>query len=397
LNLLHRNWLTRLPFVIEFGLIILGGILFGAGLARIVSPFRLTLAAFLAAALLLALAWLLFTYWLVWFAWLIVAVQIGVAWGYSITFNALENYLQRRLLADSLARHVSPARVRQILENPNIIEPGVAHQHEISIIFSDIADFSKLSEKTSSQELFQILNDYYEAALACVFQHDGTVMMLIGDAIYAIWNAPYAQTDHKARACHAALDMQHFVAKFRAERAGVVLRTRIGLHCGVANVGNLGSSTKIEYTAIGESVNLASRLEGLNKYLGTSVLITSEIHAAITGQLITRYVGQFIFKGFSKPAQVYELIGKGLEDEQRSLPWREAFARGLVAFSGRAFDEAEPLFKQAIQKRMETEPPNSPSAGQQDGPSRFYLEKIAQFRKNPPSSGWQGEIEMEGK
>ena len=132
--------------------------------------------------------------------------------------------------------------MQQILKHPDLLKPG-ATQKTVSILFSDIASFSKISERMNPDDLVKLLNDYYEAAIGCVHQTDGTVMNLIGDAIFAIWNAPQEQADHQERAVRAALLLNEKLLHFDTASLNLPLRTRIGLHTGVVCVGNIGSST----------------------------------------------------------------------------------------------------------------------------------------------------------
>src|SRR6266852_3730122 len=158
-----------------------------------------------------------------------------------------------------------------------------------------------------SDQLARGMNQYFQNAVAgCIHPTDGTVVKYIGDAIFAFWNAPEAQPDHELRASRAALRFQKQEAQYLN---GQPLITRIGLHTGVANVGNFGSTERVDYTALGENINLASRMEGLNKHLGTDILITRETQEAASENITTRFAGHFRLKGFEKAVAVYELLG----------------------------------------------------------------------------------------
>jgi adenylate cyclase len=176
--------------------------------------------------------------------------------------------------------------------------------------------------------------------------------------------------------------------RFRALKAqqanGRELVTRIGLHTGVANVGNFGSTARVDYTAIGESINLASRMEGLNKYLGTRVLITADTQKEVGPRLVTRYLGLFRLKGFERAIGVYELIAYP-EQEAASRPLRESFALALDQFAKRDFAAAEAAFRRALET----------SAA--DGPSKFYLEQILELRNAVLPPDWKGEITLKDK
>jgi adenylate cyclase len=233
-----------------------------------------------------------------------------------------------------------------------------------------------------SDDLARLMNEYFQSAVHnCIHATDGTVVKYIGDAIFAFWNAPDLQGDHSYRACEAAL-------RFRDQAAQHInnteLITRIGLHTGVANVGNFGSNTRVDYTAIGENINLASRMEGLNKYLGTRVLITSDTQQVAGGKLVTRYLGLFRLKGFEKAVGVHELSGR-VEQEAESRELRERFAKALAALGTKDFDAAEAAFRHVLE------------ISPKDGPSEFYLEQLEELRGETLPAEWKGEITLKDK
>ena len=294
-----------------------------------------------------------------------------------------KGHVETKLLETSLSLYLSPIQVKQILKQPDLLKPG-AVQKTVSILFSDIANFSKISERMDPDDLVKLLNNYYETAISCIHKTEGTVMNLIGDAILAIWNAPQDQKDHQARACQAALLLNESLIRFDLNNRNLPLRTRVGLHTGIVCVGNIGSATHFDYTAIGESVNMASRLEGLNKQLGTNILATRDMQKSVENQLISRLVGHFRFKGFDQVVQVHELIG-GLEDNSEKETWREIFETALHRFQRSAFDEAQRGFCETLKYK-----PN-------DGPSKFYLERISELRLRSLPSDWAGEIDLREK
>jgi len=178
------------------------------------------------------------------------------------------------------------------------------------------------------------------------------------------------------------------------------MRTRVGIHTGKAIVGNLGSQKRFDFATIGESVNLASRLEGLNKHLHTGVLATRAIQKSVESRVLCRPVGYFKFKGFGQPVEVHELLGP--TDPERvevTTAWREAFAEGLKLFHRKQFVVAEQKFHLTINLRQDAEQ-HARADGtifEEDGPSRFYLERIEEFKKEPPPEHWQGEIDLKEK
>ncbi|MBI3881085.1 MAG: adenylate/guanylate cyclase domain-containing protein [Verrucomicrobia bacterium] len=381
-NLLYTDWLVRAPRWLESLLAVIIGALAGWGFSTF-RPVRAGLFALAVFALFAVLAVVLMAWLHCWFGWLIIAgvvVPAGLTW--SNGCSALREQFEKAVLAESVGRHLSPARVRQLLTQPQLLKPG-ATQQTVSILFSDIAGFSKIAERLHPDDLVRLLNNYYEAAIACIHAEDGTVMDLIGDAIFAIWNAPYPQADHAERACRAALRLHEQLVYFDATQRNLPLRTRVGLHTGPVCVGNIGSSTRFDYTAIGDNVNLASRLEGLNKFLGTHILATREVQRHVEDRLVSRLAGHFKFKGFDKVVEVYELIPTA--EKEPSAAWRESFARGLHQFQRKAFDAAELAFRQTLELRPD------------DGPARFYLDQIAELKQQQLPADWAGEIDLRGK
>lgn len=336
LNLLRGDWLQRVPWAVETGCIWIVALLAGPLLLRL-RPSWASLAAVGGLIAIIAVARWQFVHHARWFAWTIPVLQVGLGWIYSLSVNATRLFVQNRLYQQSLALYLSPKLVRKFArdQDQTFLRPG-AEKSELTILFSDIADFTRWSEGMDSDELARTMNLYFETAVGeCIHATDGTVVKYIGDAIFAFWNAPDPQPDHPIRAAEAAL---RFSRLAQMEANGVPLITRIGLHTGVATVGNFGSTQRVDYTALGESVNLAARMEGLNKYLGTRVLLTEATEKRLGNRFITRYLGRFILKGFERSVAVYALVGgkSDMSSEQPSTgapPPAEACAERDAAYA----------------------------------------------------------------
>jgi adenylate cyclase len=379
LNLLRGDWLNRWPARWERAILIGFGLLLGAALV-LFRP-KVAVGATLGVVVLVGLG----SYWNFvqargWFPWLIPMLQSVVALGWAICFNAMKLFVQKKLLQQSLALHLSPSRVQQLIAQPDLLKPG-AEKQELSIMFSDIADFTKISEGMDSDDLAHMMNNYFESAIGAVHETDGTVVKLIGDAIFAVWNAPLKQEDHRVRACRAALKLRDQPVSFTIGGKESVLFTRIGLHTGVANVGNFGSATRFDYTALGENINLASRMEGLNKHLGTQVLMTGETHSAVADHFVTRPLGSFQLKGFEKPVEVFELVGAPDQDAA-TREWRDVFAQALALYCAQDFSTAKMLFGQVLHLKPE------------DGPAKFYLGRISDIESEKMVLEWGGHTRM---
>ena len=380
LNLTRGDWLHRLPKWAELAALVLAGALAGFGLVRF-RPIMATGIAVLAALAVSVLAYVSFAHWLVWFPWLLVLVQIFAALAWAVVFNSVQLYVQNKLFEKSLEMYLSPKLVKKFAANKDLLQPG-AKKETLTILFSDIAGFTTISEGMDSDELAKHMNSYFQSAVSdCIHHTDGTIVKYIGDAIFAFWNAPEPQSDHAVRACEAALRFRDQPPQFMN---GQQLITRIGLHTGVANVGNFGSTTRVDYTALGENINLASRMEGLNKYLGTEVLITGDTHAEIGGKLLTRFLGDFRLKGFERTVAVHELAGK-LDQAEAFRAAHKAFAAALALFREKKIAEAAAAFRRVLEL--------APS----DGPAKFYLKHLAELRDQPLPADWSGEVELKEK
>ena len=371
LNLLRGDWLVRLPSSAERAIIVVLGLLMGFGLVQC-RPLIAVSLAIGGAALIAVAAYFLFVRGLTWFPWLIIETQIVIAVSWSIVFNSIQLYVQKRMYEHTLSLYLSPKLVKKFARDPELLKPG-AKEQTLTILFTDIANFSELSQRISSDELAKLMNDYFHTAVTkCIHKTDGTVVKYIGDAIFAFWNAPDQQEDHALRACEAALLFrEHGVQHVNGEP----LRTRIGLHTGAAKVGNFGSSERFDYTALGQAINLASRLEGLNRFLGTDCIISRDTKNEIGDRLVTRSLGMFQLKGFDSPVEVYELVGWRAEEES-TRSWREAFAQGLSNYNNRDLEFAGAGFRQTLELR-----PN-------DGPSKFYLAKLEELAAENLPEDW---------
>jgi adenylate cyclase len=221
-------------------------------------------------------------------------------------------------------------------------------RRDITIFFSDIRGFTTIAEGLGPEPLAELLNEYLGAMTDIVFRHEGLLDKYIGDAIMAFWGAPIAVPDHAQRCCRAALDMQKTVAALheRWRAAGVpALEVRVGINSGAAMVGNFGSAQRFSYTAMGDDVNLASRLEGLNKQYGTRVLITEATRRAVGEEFLCREIDSVVVKGRVQSVAVYELLGRAADDDGRLRRLVSDFELALSAYRARAWDEAAVRFE----------------------------------------------------
>ena len=233
----------------------------------------------------------------------------------ALGIGAMLNYIaegrQKLFLKGAFRHYLSPAVIDQILRHPDRLRLG-GERRVLSIFFSDLQGFSGFSERLSPEDLTSLLNDYLSDMTDIILDEGGTLDKYEGDAIIAFWGAPVEQPDHAVRAVRAAVRCQRRLAERRAEwaeRYGAVLKMRIGINTGPVVVGNMGSSQRFDYTIFGDAANLASRLEGANKALGTYLMVSESAWTATAGAFPGRELGALRVVGRSTPVRVWEATG----------------------------------------------------------------------------------------
>ena len=233
---------------------------------------------------------------------------------------------QRQFVQGAFSRYVSPAVVGQLVENPEALSiSGI--KREATFIFTDIAGFTTLSEKLTSEKLSEVLNEYLDGACQIILRYEGTVDKFIGDAIMSIFNAPLEQPDHAERAVKCALELDTYAEEFRKRQNALDIPigvTRIGVHTGVATIGNFGSTSRMDFTALGDTVNTAARTEGVNKYFGTRVCCTQETVKRVP-QLHFKKIGDVVLKGKIESVGLYNPINESEVTEQPYLDYQHMY------------------------------------------------------------------------
>lgn len=211
----------------------------------------------------------------------------------------------------SFSRYLPKALVQQFIATGTDPVPG-GERREITLLFSDVENFTPLAEHLAPEDLMQAMSEYFQAVGQAILDSGGTIDKFIGDAVMAFWNAPFESSDHVEQACLAALRVARASEELNARRAAAglpLLRTRVGVHTGAAVVGNLGSADRMDYTALGANVNLASRLEGMNKFYATRILASHAVRDKAKGDFLFRSVDVVVPKGATDPLAVFELVG----------------------------------------------------------------------------------------
>lgn len=266
--------------------------------------------------------------------------------------------------------------VRMLVAEGISTRPG-GSMKQVSVLFCDVAGFTGLSERLGP-EIIPLMERYFSATADAVSRHHGTIDKFIGDGVMAFWGAPQQDPDHAENACRAALDLVAAVAATGLEDdSGRPLRIRLGLNSGEALVGNIGSEERLNYTAMGDTVNVASRLEGANKSYGTTILIGPATWLAAGSNIVAREVDRLAVFGRAEGLAVYELIA--MADETGDPPgWISAYEEGLALYRSRRFEAAIAAFEKAAVLR----------GG--DPVSAVMQARAAAFLKEPPPAGWAG-------
>lgn len=292
----------------------------------------------------------------------------------------------------AFGKFVPTAVVKKLTQRGQDVKIG-GREKEITLFFSDIENFTNVSEAYPPEKLIPHLSEYFEVLTTIVQDYDGTVDKYIGDSIMAFWGAPTPDKLHPLHACTAALKCQKALRglnrKWKLE-GKPELKTRIGLHTGMALVGNMGSSDRFNYTAIGDNVNLASRLEGVNKLYGTHLVVSEEVYQRVQKECLFRPLDVVAVKGKDKGVKIYELMGLQQGDpdlfpSSDQIDYAAMFTRGFNLYIDRVWGEAIIVFEEIIKKFGN------------DMVCEMYIGRCKDFQQNPPADDWNGVIHLKTK
>ena len=287
---------------------------------------------------------------------------------------------EKRFIKGAFSQYLAPAVVNQLVDNPSLLKLG-GERKELTAFFSDVAGFSSISEKLSPEDLVHLLNDYLTEMTDIIKKYEGTVDKFEGDAIIAFFGAPIPHKDHARRTCMVALEMQERLAQLREgwkKEGKSELFMRIGINTGPAVVGNMGSLTRMDYTMMGDSVNLAARLEGVNKQYKTETMISGFTYAQVEEFVEVRELDLIRVVGKTEPVKIYELLAKkdGVDVNQEQV--LECYNKGYSLYRARKWNEAAEWFEKAL------------AFDESDGPSLTFFERCITFQIHPPREDWDG-------
>jgi adenylate cyclase len=385
-NILQKNYFKTLPdepiymllFVLIFGLIIS----YGIAKTGAINGSLLSLVAFL--GLYFTDKYLLFSKGMV-VTLIIPLLLILVIYIFLTFYKYLTEERKKKQLKGTFEKYVSPAVVHEILSHPEKIKLG-GRKENMTVLFSDVRDFTTLAEKLDPEVLSDFLNRYLTPMTRIIFKNNGTLDKYIGDAIMAFFGAPIHYKDHAKKCCDAALEMIEKLNTLNNEFAKEQLpqiQIGIGINSGEMSVGNMGSDIVRSYTVMGDAVNLASRLEGINKSYGTNIIISDYTYEQVKDDFIARELDWVRVKGKLLPVKIYELIS--YKSDTQNLQKVELFSKGFRQYHSKNFDDALSIFKDIV-----VQWPN-------DIPSQIYIERCGDYLIAPPDENWDGVYNFKSK
>ncbi|MBV9088129.1 MAG: adenylate/guanylate cyclase domain-containing protein, partial [Acidobacteriaceae bacterium] len=392
-NILHsgergRSYLIRGAEQQTIDLVVI--IVLGMGMAYGFSHMRPLLsmqAALLALCAFAGFADMAFRRWGMWISFVIPAATLVIEYAAITSYRMIFEEREKRKIRKSFSQYVSPGVIRLIEQNPDkYFKPG-GELKQLTVMFSDIRGFTSISEGLSPNDLVLLLNEYLGEMTDLVFQFWGTLDKYIGDAVMAFWGSPIPRDDHALQACLCALRMhsrlrelnRNWVAQGKEQ-----LSIGIGINTGMMNVGNMGSTKRLAWTVMGDNVNLASRLEGLNKKYGTGIVISEFTSVQVEGRFVCRELDCIRVKGKHQPVKIFELLDVA-ENSASYEDLLSQFTGALVAYRAQKWGEAIERFEALLSRYPD------------DGPSHEYLRRSHEFVTHPPDAGWDGVYVMETK
>ncbi|MCD6585780.1 MAG: CHASE2 domain-containing protein [Desulfobacteraceae bacterium] len=294
---------------------------------------------------------------------------------------------KKRFIKNAFSTYLSPTVVNQLIESPEKLVLG-GEERQITAFFSDVAGFTSISEKLSPHELVELLNEFLTEMSDIILENNGMVDKYEGDAIIAMFGAPNALKNHAEVACFASIDMQERLLVLRKkweEEKDLTIRMRIGLCSGPAVVGNMGSKNRMDYTMMGDTVNTAARLEGVNKVYGTYSMISETTYAGAKTSIVARELDAINVMGKAIPVKIYELIGYKNKISETMMQTIAFYEKGLSEYRQRRWDPAIEYFNRAL----ETTP--------DDPPSLMMIARCREYKATPPESCWNGAYIMQTK
>ena len=387
-NILHQNFLhqSTLTTLLDLSAIIFFGLIMGSVVPRVKAITGIFLSLLIVASF-VAINTLIFSRYNVWLNVIYPVLTMLMIYLGITVYRYITEEREKKKIRGAFQYYLTASVINEMLKDPSKLKLG-GDKKDLTVLFSDIRGFTTVAENMKTPEdLVHLLNEYLTAMTNVVFKYDGLLDKYMGDAIMAVFGAPLDQPDHPLRACKTALDMMDELKKLQkkwAEEGRPLLNIGIGINSGDMVVGNMGSEMRFDYTVMGDSVNLGSRLEGINKEYGTNIVISESTYTAVRDVLFCRELDAVRVKGKNLPAKIYELLGEKKDAEK----WEKAvslFVEGLSKYKHGLWDEAITSFQMALEIKPD------------DAPAKLYIERCQKLKRNPPKDPWDGVFTMTKK
>ena len=377
-TLVNHRWLVEVSKLWQALALLLAGLLLGLVIPRsrarsgALLAFSLWFGWVLAAFLAFDRGWILDIVW--------PTLLIIFAYAALLLERWISTERERRKIRSAFSQYVSVSVVEAIMKNIDRLKLG-GDRRMMSVLFSDIRGFTSLSEDMAPEALVELLNNYLDKMTDIVFEEGGVLDKYIGDAVMAFWNAPFDQSDHAMRSVRTAIRMQNRLEEMNREGSfakGIQLKIGIGINTGDMIVGNIGGERRYDYTVIGDSVNLASRTEGLCKEYGVGIIITKHTRDELDETIVTRQLDTVAVKGKKEPVAIYEVMGlvSNVDDARQKLATE--FDKAMEQYFERNFEEAARLCEQILLVWPE------------DMPAKHLKNRCEIYQTTPPPVDWNG-------
>ncbi|MFC2061510.1 CHASE2 domain-containing protein [Elusimicrobiota bacterium] len=385
-NIITANFISHSTKTQDILILIFIGAFMGVLLPKL-SPIRSIVFTFLVFIFYLVLNYLMFTYNNLSVIIIYPLMVIFLTDLFLVFYKYATEEKEKKIIRNVFSTYMTPSVVNKLLKDPDSLKLG-GERREMTVYFSDLSGFTTISESLSPEDLVHLINEYLDAMTNIIFKYEGTLDKYEGDAIMAFWNAPIDQPDHALRCCKAALEcfeeLERLQKKWESE-GRPPLSMRIGINTGAMIVGNMGSTTRMDYTVMGDSVNLGARLESANKEYGTRLMMSEFTKKQVEHDVEWRELDALKVKGKTKPVYVYEIMGlKGKLSSEKNEVYT-LYTQGLLSYKIKQWELAIDLFKQALDIIPD------------DGPSKTYLARCEEYKKNPPPEDWDGVWELKTK
>ncbi len=276
-------------------------------------------------------------------------LALVISWLCALTLSYIMEGRHKRELRQIFSRYLHPDLVNRIVENPDLVKMG-GEELSVTVMFSDIYNFTGFSEDKTPRELVSYLNEYFRSFTNSILDHYGQLDKYTGDGLMAVFGAPIARQDHALLACRAALAHRNYSDDFKSKDQPSApelfhLNTRLGINSGTVVAGNIGSERRMEYTSIGDAVNLASRLEGVNKIYQTRIIISQSTFEAVQDVMLCRKLDLIRVKGKFEATGIYELIGEKALLNLSRFSWIDIYHQGLELYQQGHFQQALQQFE----------------------------------------------------